>query len=100
MPALHAFIDTIFILSKNILEFSNAINVKISQYGGQVIRDFADMMAVGDSRPDLNFHGGGYLFLATQEAQAETKHSSLRPRRRATRRRAREEDARAARRST
>ncbi len=53
-------------------QFSNAINVKISQYGGQVIRDFADMMAVGDSRPDLNFHGGGYLFLATQEAQAET----------------------------
>ncbi|TRW99202.1 FAD-binding oxidoreductase [Paracoccus sp. M683] len=53
-------------------QFSNAINVKISQYGAQVIRDFGDLMAVGDTRPDLNFHPGGYLFLAANETQAET----------------------------
>ncbi|AUH32099.1 NAD(P)/FAD-dependent oxidoreductase [Paracoccus tegillarcae] len=53
-------------------QFSNAINVQISQYGAQVIRDFADLMAVGDQRPDLCFQPGGYLFLAASEAQAET----------------------------
>lgn len=51
-------------------QFSNAINVRISQYGGEVIRNFARMMQVGDNRPDLNFHPGGYLFLAATPAQA------------------------------
>lgn len=52
-------------------QFSNAINVQISQYGGEVIRDFAEMMQVGDHRPDLNFHPGGYLFLASSPDQAQ-----------------------------
>lgn len=53
-------------------QFSNPINVQISQYGGQVIRDFAELMAVGDSRPDLCFQPGGYLFLAATEDQVAT----------------------------
>lgn len=53
-------------------QFSNAINVQISQYGSEVIRNFADMMAVGDNRPDLNFHPGGYLFLASTPEGART----------------------------
>ncbi|WP_068302603.1 FAD-binding oxidoreductase [Pararhodobacter sp. CCB-MM2] len=52
-------------------QFSNAINVKISQFGLSFIRDFANTMAVGDDRPDLNFHEAGYLFLANSEAQAQ-----------------------------
>lgn len=52
-------------------QFSNAINVQISQYGGEVIRNFADLMAVDGDRPDLNFHPGGYLFLAANDAQAQ-----------------------------
>lgn len=52
-------------------QFSNAINVKISQYGAQVIRDFAQLMQVGEDRPDLGFQPGGYLFLAATEAQAQ-----------------------------
>lgn len=53
-------------------QFSNDINVRISQYGGEVIRDFARRMAVeGAPPPDLNFHPGGYLFLAASEAQEE-----------------------------
>lgn len=51
-------------------QFSNAINVEISKYGGEVIRDFADLTQVGDTRIDLNFHEGGYLFLA-QSAEQE-----------------------------
>ncbi len=53
-------------------QFSNPINVRISQYGGEVIRSFAETMAVGDDRPDLNFHASGYLFLAATEAQEQT----------------------------
>lgn len=53
------------------VQFSNAINVQISKYGAQVIRDFPDMMQVGDDRPSLNFHPGGYLFLASTGAQAQ-----------------------------
>ncbi|RNF34433.1 NAD(P)/FAD-dependent oxidoreductase [Paracoccus methylarcula] len=53
-------------------QFSNAINVRISQYGSEVIRSFADMMAVGDNRPDLNFHPAGYLFLASTPEGART----------------------------
>lgn len=50
-------------------QFSNEINVKISQYGADIIRDFAVLMAVGDDRPDLSFHPGGYLFLAQTAEQ-------------------------------
>ena len=53
------------------VQFSNPINVQISQYGMQVIRDFPDMMQVGSDRPSLNFHPGGYLFLASNPAQAQ-----------------------------
>lgn len=53
------------------VQFSNPINVQISQYGMQVIRDFPDMMQVGSDRPSLNFHPGGYLFLASTPARAQ-----------------------------
>lgn len=53
-------------------QFSNAINVRISQYGSEVIRNFADMMTAGDDRPDLNFHAGGYLFLASTPEGIQT----------------------------
>ena len=53
-------------------QFSNPVNVRISQYGSEVIRNFADLMQVGDDRPDLHFHSGGYLFLASTAGQALT----------------------------
>ena len=54
-------------------QFSNAVNVKISQFGSAFIRDFGPTMQVkGEAEPDLNFHPGGYLFLAATEAQAQT----------------------------
>jgi len=52
-------------------QFSNPINVKISQYGSQVIRNFGEMMQVEGDRPDLGFHAGGYLFLANTPEQAQ-----------------------------
>lgn len=54
-------------------QFSNPINVRISQFGSAFIRDFAQTMQVaGEAPPDLNFHQGGYLFLAATETQAQT----------------------------
>lgn len=54
-------------------QFSNPINVRISQFGSAFITDFARTMQVkGEAPPDLNFHQGGYLFLAGTEAQAQT----------------------------
>lgn len=52
-------------------QFSNPINVKISQYGSEVIRNFGEMMQVGDDKPDLGFHSGGYLFLASTPEQVQ-----------------------------
>jgi glycine/D-amino acid oxidase-like deaminating enzyme len=53
-------------------QFSNAINVKISQFGSAFIRDFATTMQVpGDPAPELNFHPGGYLFLANTAEQEQ-----------------------------
>lgn len=55
------------------VQFSNAINVKISQFGSAFIAGFTEAMQVaGEARPDLNFHQGGYLFLANTPAQAQT----------------------------
>lgn len=55
------------------MQFSNPINVKISQYGSDFIKGFGDAMQVaGEARPDLNFHQGGYLFLAATEDQEQT----------------------------
>lgn len=51
-------------------QFSNPINVRISQFGSAFIRDFATTMQVpGEPAPDLNFHPGGYLFLANTAQQ-------------------------------
>ena len=52
-------------------QFSNPINVKISQYGSEFIRNFGEMMEVDGNRPNLNFHSGGYLFLARTAQQAQ-----------------------------
>ncbi len=55
------------------VQFSNPINVKISQFGSEFIRSFASTMQVnGEAPPDLNFHQGGYLFLANTPEQAQT----------------------------
>lgn len=47
-------------------QFSNALNVRISQFGVSVIRDFG-----------LTFHEDGYLYLAATEAQAEVLRANF-----------------------
>ena len=53
-------------------QFSQAVNVRMSRYGLEVIRDFPHLMQVEDELgPDLGFRPGGYLFLAATEAGAD-----------------------------
>lgn len=47
-------------------QFSTAINIKISLYGIEFIRNIGDWLEVDGDRPDIGFHEDGYLFLATE----------------------------------
>lgn len=47
-------------------QYSNPINVKISQYGVDFIRNFHQNVQVDGEAPDIGFHENGYLFLATE----------------------------------
>ena len=52
-------------------QFSNPVNVQIGQFGTKFIREFADTMELDGEKPDLGFHEGGYLFLASTDEQAQ-----------------------------
>ena len=52
-------------------QFSNPVNVKIGQFGTEFIRNFAETMEVEGDKPDLGFHEGGYLFLASTNEQVQ-----------------------------
>lgn len=49
-------------------QFSNPLNIKISQFGLEFLREFDSRVAVDGDVPDLNFRGTGYLFLATTQS--------------------------------
>ncbi|MDL2403742.1 NAD(P)/FAD-dependent oxidoreductase [Rhizobium mayense] len=46
-------------------QYSNPINVKISQFGVEFIRNFHDNVQVDGEAPEIGFHENGYLFCAT-----------------------------------
>lgn len=53
-------------------QFSTALNVRISQFAADFVRDFRAQMG-GDPRvPDLSVQAFGYLYLAATEAAADT----------------------------
>jgi glycine/D-amino acid oxidase-like deaminating enzyme len=57
-------------------QYSNPINVKISQFGVEVIRSFADRMAPyfpGEAAPDLGFKEYGYLYCCSPEGVEAAK---------------------------
>ncbi len=57
-------------------QFSNPINVKISQFGSRFIHDFAKTMKIEGTRPDPCFRENGYLFLASSKQQEQNLLSS------------------------
>lgn len=52
-------------------QFSNAINVRVSQFGSDFIRDFDKHVSVDGEKIDLGFKENGYLFLAGDVAGRE-----------------------------
>lgn len=46
-------------------QFSTRVNIDMSLYGIEFMRDIGARMAVGDDRPDIGLKEGGYLYLAT-----------------------------------
>lgn len=60
-------------------QFSNPINVQISQFGTDFIRDFKTHVIVDGDAPELGFHENGYLFLAGDDkgrAVLERNHAT------------------------
>lgn len=56
-------------------QFSNPLNIRISQFGMEFLDDFENRVAVNGDAPDLNFRGTGYLFLATTDEQLDALHA-------------------------
>lgn len=57
-------------------QYSNPVNVKISQFGVEVIRSFADRMAPyfpGEAAPDLGFKEHGYLYCCSPDGVEAAK---------------------------
>jgi len=46
-------------------QFSSEVNVKISLYGIEFLRNIGEHLAVGDEKPAIDLHEGGYLYVAT-----------------------------------
>ncbi len=52
-------------------QFSNPVNVRMSQFGLEMLRQPQDWLAVDDQVPALDFVESGYLFLARDEVAAQ-----------------------------
>jgi glycine/D-amino acid oxidase-like deaminating enzyme len=50
-------------------QFSNPINIQISQFGTEFVRNFHERVAVNGEAPDLGFKENGYLFLADKKGE-------------------------------
>lgn len=46
-------------------QFSTPENIRMSQFGSHFIQNIGDFLALDGEVPDVGFHEGGYLFLAT-----------------------------------
>jgi FAD-dependent oxidoreductase domain-containing protein 1 len=51
-------------------QFSQRVNIAISLYGIQFLRDIGARLGVEGERPDIGLHEGGYLYLGTEAARA------------------------------
>ena len=55
------------------VQFNLEENIRISQYGLEVMERFAEEMAVGDDRPDVAFRREGNLFLIDEDGLEEAE---------------------------
>ncbi|MEL6374354.1 MAG: FAD-binding oxidoreductase [Pseudomonadota bacterium] len=56
-------------------QFSSEINIRISQYGAEVIRNFKDIIGENDA-PAIPFQTFGYMYLAADEGMAQILRES------------------------
>ena len=59
-------------------QFSNAINVQMSQFGSKFLREFDQTMQTSESTSDVCFRENGYLFLGATDDQVEQLQASHR----------------------
>jgi len=57
-------------------QFSNPLNVSISQFGAEFINNFREFMGGDERVPDILLQSYGYLYLADTEAFADTLRAS------------------------
>jgi len=57
-------------------QFSNAANIKVSQFGAEFIKNFRDFMGGDPEVPHLPLQSYGYMYLADTEAFAQTLQDS------------------------
>src|SRR5438046_3044139 len=62
-------------------QFSTAENVQMSLFGAQFLAALGDYLAVDGETPDVSYHSGGYLFLASAEGVPvlESNHRIQKP---------------------
>ena len=58
------------------VQFSNPLNIQISQYGLDVIRNFPEFTTTKEPGPSLTFQEAGYLYLAGSKVQADVLKSN------------------------
>lgn len=51
-------------------QFSNEINIRISQYGSEFIKHFSDHVSVDGDAPELGFQENGYLYMVSEKDKA------------------------------
>lgn len=51
-------------------QYSSAINIRMSLYGIQFLREIGERLEVNGDRPGIDLHEGGYLYLAASENAA------------------------------
>lgn len=61
-------------------QFSTPGNIEMSKFGAHFIKHIADYLAVDGEVPEVSFHEGGYLFLASESGRAtlEANHATQR----------------------
>ncbi|MEL7157962.1 MAG: FAD-binding oxidoreductase [Actinomycetota bacterium] len=59
-------------------QFSNPLNVRISQFGAEFIRNFRHYLCDDPEVPDIHFQSFGYLYLAADEEFAATLRANQR----------------------
>ncbi len=63
----YAFASTSHTNSCTRLQFSNEINIKISQFNAEFLRNFRDNLGGDPDIPDIQLHEFGYMFMAATE---------------------------------